>query len=195
MRLSAIKSIGEKREKDFARLGVRSVEDLLSLYPRAYLDLTQRSSLKEAYHNDVVLVACEVLRLAPVHYGSAKKTVKAYCSQDGYAFSAIWFNQPYVAQKLKPGSYLFYGRVQNKFGQISLVNPTFEPLDKTKNLQGIVPVYPLSGGLTQKVVRSAVQTALRLQERTSVMPAPLVKKYNFSSLSSALYKIHAPKSL
>ena len=195
MKLSSIKSIGEKREKDFARLGVRSVEDLLSLYPRAYLDLTQRTCLKEVYHNDVVLVACEVLRLAPVHYGSSKKTVKAYCSQDGYAFTAIWFNQPYVAQKLKAGSYLFYGRVQNKFGQITLVNPTFEPLDRTKNLQGIVPVYPLSGGLTQKVVRGAVREALRLIEKRSVLPLPLIKKYNFSSLSSALWKIHAPKTL
>ncbi len=195
MRLSAIKSIGEKREKDFARLGIESVEDLLSFYPRAYLDLTQRSSLKGAYHNDVVLVACEVNRLAPVHYGGSKKTVKAFCSQDGYPFSAVWFNQPYVAQKLKPGSYLFYGRVQNKYGQISLVNPTFEPLDRTKNLQGIVPVYPLSGGLTQKVVRSAVREGLRLTQKSSVLPYAIEKKYNFSSLSSALFKVHAPKSL
>ncbi|MBQ8427947.1 MAG: ATP-dependent DNA helicase RecG [Clostridia bacterium] len=195
MRLSAIKSVGEKREKDFAKLGVKSVEDLLAFYPRAYLDLTQRSSLKEAYHNDVVLVACEVLRLAPVHYGSAKKTVKAYCSQDGYPFSAIWFNQPYVAQKLKPGSYLFYGRVQNKYGQVSLVNPTFEPLDKNKNLQGVVPVYSLSGGLTQKVVRGAVLEALRLIDKKSVLPLPILKKYNFSSLSAALWKVHAPRSL
>ena len=176
MKLSAIKSIGEKREKDFARLGIYSVEDLLSFYPRAYLDLTQRTSLKETYHNDVVLVSCEVLRLAPVHYGNAKKTVKAFCSQDGYPFTAIWFNQPYVAQKLKPGSYLFYGRVQNKYGQVSIVNPSFEPLDRTKNLQGIVPVYPLSGGLTQKVVRAAVRDGLRLIDKTSVLPLPIIKK-------------------
>jgi len=195
MRLSAIKSIGERREKDFARLGVNSVEDLLSFYPRAYLDLTQRSLLKGAYHNDVVLIACEVLRLAPVYYGGPKKTVKAYCSQDGYPFTAVWFNQPYVAQKLQPGSYLFYGRVQNKFGQVTLVNPTFEPLDRTRNLQGIIPVYPLSGGLTQKVVRGAVREALRLVERQSVLPFPIQKKYNFSSLTSALYKVHAPKTL
>jgi hypothetical protein len=100
-----------------------------------------------------------------------------------------------VAQKLKPGSYLFYGRVQNKYGQVSIVNPTFEPIDRTKNLQGIVPVYSLSGGLTQKVVRGAVAEAMRLVERQSAIPFPIVKKYNFSPLPIALKKVHSPKTL
>ena len=137
MKLSLLRPIGEKREKDFQKLGVYDAESLVRFYPRAYLDLTERSSLKTAYHNDVVLIACEVVRLAPVNYSSRQKIVKAYCSQDGYPFTAVWFNQPYVAQKLKAGEYLFYGRVQNKFGQISIVNPTFEPLDKNYRLKGI----------------------------------------------------------
>ena len=140
MKLSALRSIGEKREKDFHKMGIYEVEDLVRFYPRAYLDLTERSSLKTAYHNDMVLVACEVVRVTPVAYGSKRKMVKAFCSQDGFPFTVVWFNQPYVIQKLKPGEYLFYGRVQNKFGQVSLVNPTFEELDKNYRLKGIVPV-------------------------------------------------------
>ena len=58
MKLSTVRSIGEKREKDFQKLGIYEVEDLVKFYPRAYLDLTERSSLKTAYHNDMVLVAC-----------------------------------------------------------------------------------------------------------------------------------------
>ena len=145
MRLSLLRSIGEKREKDFEKLGVKTAEELVRFYPRAYLDLTQRSTLKSAYHNDVVLIACEVTRLAPTNYASRHKVVRAFCTQDGFPFTAVWFNQPYVAQKLKPGEYLFYGRVQNKYGQISIVNPTFEPLDKNYRLKGIIPVYSLRG--------------------------------------------------
>ena len=130
MKLSALRSIGEKREKDFQKMGINDVEDLVRFYPRAYLDLTERSSLRCAYHNDMVLVACEVNRVTPVAYGTKRKMVKAFCSQDGFPFTVVWFNQPYVLQKLKAGEYLFYGRVQNKFGQVSLVNPTFEELDK-----------------------------------------------------------------
>ena len=170
MKLSTLRSIGEKREKDFNKLGIREVEDLVRFYPRAYLDLTERASLRTAYHNDMVLIACEVTRIAPVNYGNRRKMVRAFCSQDGFPFTVIWFNQPYVAQQLKPGEYLFYGRVQNKYGQISLVNPTFEPLDKNYRLKGIVPVYSLKGSLTQKVVRAAVKEALQKCDLTSAIP-------------------------
>ncbi len=192
MKLSALKSIGEKREKDFQKLGVYDVEDLVRFYPRAYLDLTERASLRNAYHNDMALIACEVTRLAPVNYGSRHKMVRAFCSQDGFPFTVVWFNQPYVAQKLKPGEYLFYGRVQNKFGQVSMVNPTFEPLDKNYRLKGIIPVYSLKGNLSQKVVRAAVKEALQKVDLSGAIPWQITKKYDLPSLERAYYDIHNP---
>ena len=103
MKLSALRQVGEKREKEFQKLGIYQAEDLVKYFPRAYLDLTERASLKTAYHNDMVLIACEVTRLAPTNFNSRVKIVKAFCSQDGFPFTAVWFNQPYVAQKLKFG--------------------------------------------------------------------------------------------
>ncbi len=194
MKLSSLRAIGEKREKDFNKLGIYEVEDLVRFYPRAYLDLTARSSLKTAYHNDMVLVACELTRLAPVNYGSRLKVVRAFCNQDGLPFSVVWFNQPYVAQKLKPGEYLFYGRVQNKYGQFSLVNPTFEPLDQNYRLKGIVPVYPLKGKLSQKIVRAAVKEALQKADLDSVIPWQIVQKYRLPPLDKAYFEIHNPTS-
>ena len=170
MKLTSIRLISEKREKDFNKLGIFEAEDLVRFYPRAYLDLTARSSLRTAYHNDMALVACEIVQVAPINYMSRLKTVKAYCNQDGLPFTVVWFNQPYVRDKLKPGEYLFYGRVQNKYGQISLVNPTFEQLDKNYRLKGIVPVYSLKGSLSQKIVRDAVREALKRTNVDSVIP-------------------------
>ena len=192
MKLSALRSIGEKREKSFHKLGIYDVEDLVRFYPRAYLDLTERASIKYAYHNDMILVACEVTRVNAVQYGSNRKMVKAFCSQDGFPFTVVWFNQPYVAQKLQAGEYLFYGRVQNKFGQVSLVNPTFEPLEQNYRLKGIVPVYSLKGGLSQKVVRAAVKEALQKVDLTGVIPWQIIKKYNLPSLEKAYFDIHNP---
>ena len=194
MKLSALRSIGEKREKDFQKMGINDVEDLVRFYPRAYLDLTERSSLRCAYHNDMVLVACEVNRVTPVAYGTKRKMVKAFCSQDGFPFTVVWFNQPYVLQKLKAGEYLFYGRVQNKFGQVSLVNPTFEELDKNYRLKGIVPVYSLKGSLTQKVVRAAIKEGLQKVDLDTVIPYPIVKKYGLPDLERAYYEVHNPTS-
>ncbi len=193
MRLSALKSIGEKREKEFSALGVKSAEDLARYFPRAYLDLTNRSSLKDAYHNDVVLIVAEVNRVQSNAF-SRVKTVRAYCNQGGYPFTIVWFNQPYVAAKVKPGEYLFYGRVRNEFGQRTLVNPTFEPLDKNEHLKGIVPVYSLKGKLTQKVVRRAVAEAIKKVEIDSLVPYPLQQKYNLPSLARSFYEIHNPSS-
>ena len=192
MKLSTLRSIGEKREKDFNKLGIYEVEDLVRFYPRAYLDLTERSSLKNAYHNDIVLIACEVNRVAPVQYGNKRKMVKAFCSQDGFPFTIVWFNQPYVAQKLTAGEYLFYGRVQNKYGQISLVNPTFEPLEKNYRLKGIIPIYSLKGSLTQKIVRAAVKEALQKTDLTSVIPWQIIKKYDLPPLDKAYFDVHNP---
>ncbi len=194
MKVSALRAIGEKREKEFYKLGVYEVEDLVRLYPRAYLDLTERASLRTAYHNDMVLIACEVTRVMPVHYGSNRKMVKAFCTQDGFPFTVVWFNQPYVANQLKAGEYLFYGRVQNKFGQVSLVNPTFEPLDQNYRLKGIVPVYSLKGALSQKIVRAAVKEALQKVDLSTVIPWQLCKKFNLTDLSKAYFEIHNPTS-
>ena len=58
MKVSELRSIGEKREKDLLKMGVSTAEELVRLYPRAYLDLTQRSTLKNALHNEIVLIAC-----------------------------------------------------------------------------------------------------------------------------------------
>ena len=194
MKLSALRSIGEKREKDFHKLGIYEVSDLVRFYPRAYLDLTERASLRTAYHNDMLLIACEVNRVQPVNYGNKRKMVKAFCSQDGFPFTVVWFNQPYVASQLKAGEYLFYGRVQNKFGQVSIVNPTFEPLDKNYRLKGIVPVYSLKGNLSQKVVRSAVKEALQKVDLTTIIPRQIVRKYDLPDLERAYFEVHNPTS-
>ena len=195
MQLSALKNIGEKREKEFMALGVKSAEDLARYFPRAYLDLTSRSLLKDAYHNDVVLIAAQVNRVQGSPNLKARlKIVRAFCEQDGYPFTIVWFNQPYVANKLKTGEYLFYGRVRNEFGQRTLINPTFEPLDKNERLKGIIPVYSLKGKLTQKVVRKAVQEALQKVNIDSLIPYPLQKKYGLPSLARAYYEIHSPSS-
>lgn len=194
MEVSKLRSIGEKREKDLQKMGISTAEELVRLYPRAYLDLTQRSTLRTALHNEIVLIACEVLRLAPVNY-AGKRTVKAYCSQDGYAFNAVWFNQPYVARMLKAGEYLFYGRVQRKFGAVSIINPTFEPLDKNYRLKGVVPVYPLKGSLNQKTLRSAVHEALTRVSLESLIPPKIAARYRLPSLERSYFAVHQPRSL
>ena len=75
MDLALIRAVGDKRVKEFNKLGIFEAEDLIRYYPRCYLDLTERASLATAYNNDMVLVKCEVIRIFPVNYGSPLKVV------------------------------------------------------------------------------------------------------------------------
>ncbi|MDE5666670.1 MAG: ATP-dependent DNA helicase RecG [Clostridia bacterium] len=194
MKLTTIKYVSEKREKDFNKLNIYTLEELVRHFPRDYLDLRQVTMLKDAYHNDVILTACEVLKVEVNHY-ARRPFVKALCQQGGYMFTAIWFNQPYVAQKLTNAEYLFYGRVTNKYGLgCQMTNPSFERADKNFALKGLVPVYSLSGGLTQGVVRTAVRQALRKVPYLSHIPTPLIKKYNLTPLAEAYFKVHCPET-
>lgn len=194
MRLTDLRGISDKREKDLNKLNIFSAEDLVRYYPRAYLDLTRRVKLSECYHNDVVLVHCRVVSLPQVVYTGKRSFIKVWCEQEGERFSAVWFNAPYVKDKLRSGEYLFYGRIQNRFGAVSMVNPTFEPMDKNFWLKGIVPVYTVRGSLTQKVMRTLVKEALARCLPRTVIPAPLAAKYDLSSLAEAYREIHNPSS-
>ncbi len=195
MQLTSIKNISEKREKELNKLNVFSTEDLINYYPRAYLDLTKRTALKDAYHNDMALFVCTVTTVLPVNHASRFKVVRALCTQNGFPFSAVWFNQPYVAQKLKPGDYIFYGRVQNRYDVLSVTNPSFEPLDNNYRLKGIIPVYTVKGAITQRVMSTAVKEALKRENVESVIPYALQKKYQLSSLPKAYYDVHFPATM
>jgi ATP-dependent DNA helicase RecG len=194
MLLSQLKGISDKREKQFEKLGITSCEQLVRHFPRDYCDLTHIKALSECYHNDIVLTKAQVLNVEVNRY-ARRPYVKAYCQQGGLYFVVIWFNQLYVAPKLKPEEYLFYGRVQNRYGMgWQIVNPTFEEAKTNVSLKGILPVYSLSEGLSQKVMRGAIQQALQKISIVSAIPWQLQKKYGLADLKGAYLRVHQPSS-
>ena len=111
----------------------------------------------------------------------------------GDNFTIIWFNQPYVASKLKVNvEYLFYGRITNKMGVITMTNPTFEEVDKNYRLKGIVPVYSIKGNLTQSVMKNSIINAINIVKPTSIIPENVLRKYSLSDLKNAYYTVHNP---
>ncbi len=194
MDLRLLRGLGEKRVKDFAKLNITTTEQLVRYFPRSYLDMTNRVSVRETVHNDMALIACTLVSVEPVQNKGRYKLVRALLEQGRDNFTAVWFNTPYVAQKLKPGEYLFYGRVQNYYDRVSLVNPTFERLEGVTRLKGLVPVYPLRSGLAQWVVRDAVKRALEVESFPTAIPSELCRRYGLMPLSEAFRAIHAPQT-
>jgi ATP-dependent DNA helicase RecG len=194
MELFKIRGINEKRNAELNKAGICDTADLIRCFPKNYLDLREKRMLSYAYHNDIVLTVAKVIVLPPVrYYKHGVGTVKAVCEQDGLSFNIIWFNQPYVIQKLKEGEeYLFYGRVRKEGNAIMLVNPTFEPCDKAFRLKGIVPHYQIKGGIPQKVLRDAVRLSVDLEKPQSIIPESIQRKYGLMNLYSAYKTVHNP---
>lgn len=195
MKLKDVKYVSEKRISDLKKLSITSAEELINHFPRNYLDLTQITPLRYAYNNDYVLTVARV-EVEPRLLNSARiKYVKTYCSQGADTFSVVWFNQPYVANTLKSGEeYFFYGRVQVKYGAISMTNPTFEPVGKNYRLKGLMPVYSIKGNLTQSGMKTICHSAVSAVNPQSCIPIDLIDKYAIMPLKSAYYEVHSPTS-
>ena len=121
MQLTNIKGVSLKRQEELNKCGIYTVENLLKKFPKSYLDLRKVTPVRFCYHNELTLTLARVVSI-PKTFVSGKKTryVKVVCEQNGDLFTAVWFNQPYVLQKLKEGKeYLFFGRVKNSFSATS----------------------------------------------------------------------------
>ena len=196
MELKYIKGLSDKRIEELNNLGITSAEELIQHFPRNYLDLTRVLPLKFAYPNEFAFTKATLLS-APQTLISARKQhfVKALCEQEGEIFTAIWFNQPYVTKKLEQGKeYLFYGRVQKKMGQVSMLNPSFELADKNDYLKGILPVYTLTPSLFQKSFQKIINDAISKVNPKSSIPEDIAKMYNLMPLKQAYIEVHNPTS-
>lgn len=195
MQLNLVKGLSEKRITDLKKLNIHTLEDLSKHFPKSYLDLTKIEKVTNAYHNECILTVAKVLTVPRVQVGGRVKYVKVICSSMGDTFTIIWFNQPYVVDKLKEDEeYFFYGRITNKMGLITMTNPTFEPINKNDKLKGIVPVYSLKGNLTQQVLRSSISKAVAILKPQSIIPVNLSTKYDLMNLYKAYYEVHFPTS-
>ena len=150
--IRSVKGIGEKRAQALNKLGVFSLLDLISYFPRRYED---RSSVKPAalvQDGESVCISAVVAdepRLSRIRRGLDVVRFRIY--DDSAEVSVTYFNQPYVRNQLQRGSsYRFFGRMEVKGSRRSLTNPVFEseelPAGRMSVTGRIVPVYRLSSG-------------------------------------------------
>ena len=192
-----LKGVGPQRAKLLKRLGVETIGDLLHFYPRRYEDRRNLKTLAEVVPGEKVVVQVQVignpfteerkhLLITKVPVGDAT----------GRAF-LVWFNQPYMEKKFRIGQRLFvFGKATQVFGQLTFQTPEVEEITGDANLQvgRLVPVYPLTEGLSQNFVRSLVQeTVWRAVDRLEeTLPETVRQRYNLMPLREALRQIHFP---
>ena len=195
-KITALKGIGAAKAKLFEKVGVVTVEDLLFYFPRGYEDRTKIVPIYEAYDSQTVCIKATVF--SAVRQRQINKTLSLYSvelADESGQMQATWFNNKYIKNSIHKGeTYIFYGRVRRVGPRKTMENPIFERLDKPQVVTGkIVPLYPLTEGLTQKIVQTAMTQALDASaELSDPLPCSLLAHCTLVPLRQAVEHIHFP---
>ncbi|MHB1453294.1 MAG: ATP-dependent DNA helicase RecG [Saccharofermentanales bacterium] len=196
-KVPGIPGLSARRQEMLAKLGIFSEEDLIGFFPRDYEDWTKPKPIAELQPNEIeTFIAC--VEGKPVIRHKGRMSILKTTLKDPYGFRifATWFNQPYYQDKLVPGqSYLLRGKIRRNGFVTEIVNPIFEIFNEGEQA-GIKPVYRLTAGLTQGVIRRLVAHALQsaLPGITDCLPDEIRKKYTLCSAGYAYEKIHTPQN-
>lgn len=195
--ISTIKSIGPAREKLFNKVGVYTVGDMLGYYPRAYEDRSKSKSICDVRDGENVLIkacAVTVVKNNRIRRGLSLQKLKV---SDGTGVMEItWFNQDWIAKSFDVAEdYYFFGEVKVKNHRVEMTNPVYEKCDNAQLTNKIVPIYPLTANLTQKVVQTTVGECIKaISEIEETIPDFLREKYTLCGIDYAVENIHFPKS-
>ena len=197
IKISAAPGVGKKSTEDFKNLGVETLEDLIELAPRQYEDRRSERLLSDATPLDPTIL-CRIYPIKHSFFPSKKgRTLKVLAEDDeGRRLEILCFNRPFLESQLYIGSAWYINaevqRTPNGIYQTS----SFE-IKKTKEEAGlgkIVPIYPLSGSLTQKTLRRSVSYAFSaLSPFPDSLPYSLYEKYDLMRDDEALKELHNPK--
>ncbi len=192
-----LKGVGEKRASAFYSLGVHTVGDLLALYPRAYEDRTKIKKIIECKQDETVCIRAtvsSVLRKNTIRRNMTIYTVKL---SDGTAtLEAVWFNMRFLDSQIKPGAeFIFCGKIRLS-PKKQILSPLFERPNICRQTGRIVPIYPLTAGLTQKIISACIEEIFAQfpQKLSDPLPPTIQKLYRLCDLNFAYQNIHAPKS-
>ncbi|MFP3895888.1 MAG: ATP-dependent DNA helicase RecG [Anaerolineales bacterium] len=196
--VTAVKGIGDVMAERLARLGIETVEDLLYHLPRRYDDFGELKSINRLEYGEEVTIVAVVQEVEARRTRSGTRLVQVTLGDATGSIQATWFNQPYLARRFHVGDELVIsGQVDEYLGRLVFTSPEWEPLQRELLHTGrLVPVYPLTEGVSARQFRHLVRNALDAYVSPHLDPLPrsIVKSHGFLRLDQALEQIHFPKS-
>lgn len=191
MEITYLKGVGPKRAELYKKLGVDTVEQLIELYPRDYVDFTCPKKIAEVQIGEVCAFRAFVKRkTAPFSEYARMALYKAELTDGTRNITAVFFNAKYTFAKLEEDhEYLFYGKISGDMVRLQVGSPLFVEVAQG----GLMPKYPLTAGLTNNMVSANVRTALSLVELPETLPEGLLSRVGLISRKQAVRQIHFPQ--
>lgn len=188
--------IGEKRLLAFHRLGIDTVFDLITYFPRRYEDRSIIKPISQVQDGETVCVETIIASdptLARIRRGL--EIVKFRAVDDSGMIDISYFNQSYIRTQFHKGdSVRFYGKIQIKNRHVTMTNPVADHLEKTSHQTGsITPVYKTTQGLTQNNIRNTMEQALSIaHEIPELLPQDVLDEFDLCPCGDAFIQIHRP---
>ena len=196
-KIRTIKGIGEKSEKLFNKLGIYTVEELLSFYPREYDIFGSIEPVSSASEGKTMIIEVSLAARPQLLKRKNLNLIQCRVRDASGSIMVVWFNMQFLLKTLHVGThYILRGRIVNRNGMLEMQQPKMITRQEYANMVGkLQPVYPLTAGLTNNAVAKAVSTALAGAELNGdFLPADIRKKYNLIQWKKAISSIHFPKN-
>lgn len=192
-----IKGIGEKTAINYRRIGINTVGNLLMHIPRGYDEFGDIVPIRDASPGSVVIVTGVIAARAYTRKVRNMTIVSVRLRDGADSISLVWFNMPFMASKLRVGTYyIVRGKVSVKNGVKEIVQPKLLTKEEYyNNRYKLMPIYPLTGGLTNNAVAKACRQAIsEITDITDYLPERIISKYNIMPYQKAVKTIHLPDS-
>ncbi len=194
--VSNLYGAGKTTVEQLNRLGVSTVGDLLRLWPRAWEDRSRYNTLSEWNTFHKLNVPVTVMDQQWFGYGRMKTLKLIVCDSEGTRGELACFNRPFLEKSFPEGTKaLVYGSFSVKYGSIQSSSFDIEQYDTAE--RRVLPVYPLTQGLTQTKLRKLIEQALNSYARgiDSELPTDVLNKYGYPDKRTVLFAMHRPASM
>ena len=196
-KITEICGISDARAKLFAKLDIYTVDDLVNYYPRKYQDRGSTVKAGEVSPGTVCSVILEILSFSNTRIHSKGKisSVQHAVGFDGTgSVKLTFFNQSFLENTfIKGRKFRFYGNVSGSFLSPEMMSPEYEPVCEGSELCSLFPIYPLTKGISTKMILSAVKKVIDIYKNIETLPEKILSEYNLCPLYTALYNIHFPE--
>ncbi|MDM8518496.1 ATP-dependent DNA helicase RecG [Anaerolineales bacterium HSG6] len=192
-RLPGIKTVTAKK---LTNLNIETVGDFLQLHPRRYDDYRSLKTLNRLKYGEEVTVIGHVWETRKRELSRNRTMTIAVISDGTATIEVTWFNQPWLLNKLRQGMQIVVsGKVNEYLGRLNFQSPDWEELDKNLIHTGrIVPIYPLTSGITAKWLRNQIKRTLDYwgPRLTDSLPEDTVTRLKMLSINEAVRHLHFP---
>jgi len=194
-----LRGVGPARAKQFANLNIFTLGDLICHFPRGYEDRTKLVPIDKLEVNVPACFRAMVMNTPRTsHIRKGLDITRVQVADATARLTLTFFNAKYAAEQLQYGQeYIFYGAVSGDFIGYNMTNPTFEtPQSQPVTTRRVLPVYPLTAGLSNAAVLRAVRQALEICDPPAeILPEAVRRKYDILPAERAYTAIHEPCSM